>query len=65
MSIGTLSRVGQRPGEAEALARHIKNLADDRPKAACLGKNARNVFERRFSKTRALAQWRAVIAGVT
>ena len=50
-----------RPGEAVELARYIESLADDRPKAVRLGRNARGVFERKFSKKRALAKWKALI----
>lgn len=50
-----------RPGEAEALARYIEMLADDRPESARLGRNARDLFERKFSKVRALAKWKALI----
>ena len=50
-----------RPGEAEALAHYIESLADDRPKVDRLGKNARDVFERKFSKTRSLVKWKALI----
>lgn len=49
------------PGEAAALADYIVTLADDRPKAIRLGKNARALFEREFSKTRAFAKWQALI----
>ena len=52
-----------RPGEAMILAYRIDKLAKDRPMAARLGSNARALFEREFSKTRAIAKWRAVIDG--
>ncbi len=52
-----------RPGEAAELAGWINKLAGDRATAARLGENARSLFEREFSKTRALAKWRNVIDG--
>ena len=50
-----------RPGESAELAVHIEKLAADRSRAIRLGENARRVFEREFSKSRALAKWTAII----
>ena len=50
-------------GEAAELARYIESLAEDRPRAVRLGENARRVFEREFSKSLALAKWKAIVDG--
>lgn len=50
------------PGESTELAALIEGLAADRARAMRLGENARRVFERDYSKSRALAKWKALIS---
>ena len=52
------------PGQGGELARRIEELSGDQSTLARLGQNARSLFDREFSKSHALAKWRAVIDGV-
>ena len=53
-----------RPGDGEALAGRILELAGDRDLCAALGARARTAFERQWDKDQALAKWEALLRGV-
>ncbi|MBU1041665.1 MAG: glycosyltransferase family 4 protein [Proteobacteria bacterium] len=52
------------PGDAEALAAHIRHLAANREEAERLGKNARAATDELYAKPLALADWCALLRRV-
>lgn len=53
------------PGQDEALAAAIRNLADDPDASAAMGVRARHMLDAHFSKRRSLEQWGALVDGAT
>jgi glycosyltransferase involved in cell wall biosynthesis len=50
-----------KPGDAEALAQAIVDLASDRKRVADMGRRARDMLEQHFSRRHALESWRALL----
>lgn len=55
------SGFGVSPGDAEALASHILQLADDPELCGVMGARSRSAFEDRWDEKRAVEQWAALL----
>jgi len=48
-------------GDVDTFVGHVLNMKDDRKKLLSMGASARQLFEARFSKTRAMSEWRQLL----
>ena len=53
-----------KPGDAEALAQAIMDLASDRKRVADMGRRARDMLELNFSRRHALERWQTLLQGI-
>jgi colanic acid biosynthesis glycosyl transferase WcaI len=53
-----------KPGDAEALAQAIVDLAVDRKRVADMGRRARDMLDLHFSRRHALESWRSLLEGL-